>query len=52
MKHDKRARLAGEALQLKKARLVAAAVIGVGPQLTQREATIPNYLTWKNKVVP
>ncbi len=49
MSADKHARLAAEALQLKKAWLLTAAVMGLGPQLTEKEYFIPNYLARENK---
>lgn len=49
MSADKQIRLATEALQLKKAWLLTAAVMGVGHQLTKTEYIIPKYLTWNIK---
>ena len=49
MGSDKHTRLAMEALQLKRAWLLAAAIIGRCNRMTQKDFAIPNYLSWENK---
>ena len=51
MSTDKDTRLAEQAFQLKKAWLLAAAFIGAGKQMTEKDFTIPNYLAWENKLL-
>src|SRR5690348_6738760 len=49
MAPDKHERLAAEANRLKRAWLLAAAIMGIGKQLTPVEYLIPNYLAQDNK---
>ncbi len=49
MSADRHTRLVHQALKLKKAWLLAAAFIGAGKQMTEKELIIPNYLAWENK---
>ena len=49
MKGDNRAKLAEEALRLKKAWLFAAAMLGIGHRLTAKQYIIPDYFASDNK---
>lgn len=51
MTTDKHDRLVAQALDLKKAWLLAVAIRGVGDQLTDASVTIPAYRTWENKAL-
>jgi len=48
---EKHSRLVEHALALKKAWLLAAAIVGAGEQLPQKDLHIPNYLAWENKAL-
>lgn len=49
MKVDRHTALAQKALRLKKAWLLGAAILGAGNQLTKKNLTIPDYLSWNNR---
>lgn len=49
MGDDKHMRLAAEAFHVKKAWLLAAAMVGIGRQLTEKDYFIPNYASFENK---
>lgn len=49
MSADKHKRLVLEAWQLKRAWLLAAAVLGIGRQMNERDYLVPNYITSENK---
>jgi hypothetical protein len=51
MSFDKLARLADQALRLKKAWLLAAAFIGADKKMTEKDLVIPTYLAWENKLL-
>jgi hypothetical protein len=48
---EKHRRLAEQAIALKKAWLLAAAMLGAGKQLTEKDFRIPNYFSWENKAL-